>query len=341
MGRNREVHASLAGVLALVLCGASAKADAVADFYRDRTVTVVVPAGMGGSIGLYAQLFSNHFGRHIPGAPNVILQSRPGSGGVTAAAYVYNAAPRDGTVVAQLLSPSILAPVLRKAKFDATRFQWLGTISPRASVISVWHKAPATTLEALKETEVIFAAGGRTSSPAIIPMMMNKMLGTKIKVVTGYKGGGTMNKAVEQGEAHGRYNFWTGWTTRKPEWIRDGKIITLAQIGPRIPELPDVPSLRDLVKSEEHRQMLDFMSLAEKVGLAFWVAPQVPTERYLALRSAFAATMADPAFLAEAKKKNAPVEPVSGEEVARIVKDGYRVSPDVLHRLKVMIGFAK
>ena len=330
-----------ASALALALGIAAAKADAVSDFYKGQTVTVVVPAGMGGSIGLYAQLFSHHFGKHIPGTPKVILQSYPGSGGVRAAAYVYNAAPRNGTVVAQLLSPSILAPVLRKAKFDATKFQWLGTISPRASVITVWHTAPATTLEGLKKTEVVLAAGGKTSSPAIVPLMMNKMLGTRFKIVTGYKGGGTMNKAVEQGEAQGRYNFWTGWTTRKPDWIRDKKIIMITQIGPRIKELPNVPSLRDLVKTKEHRQMIDFMSLAEQVGLAFWVAPQVPKDRYVALRAAFAATMADPAFLAEAKKKSAPVDAVSGEEVARIVQAGYKVPADVVQKLKVMIGFAK
>ena len=135
---------------------------AVSDFYKGKTVTIIVPAGMGGSIGLYALLFSHHIGNHIPGSPTVITQSHPGSSGVKAASYVYNAAPRNGTVIAQLLSNSLLAPVLRKAKFDPTKFNWLGTISPRASVIGVWHTAPAQTLDAIKKTQIILASASNS-----------------------------------------------------------------------------------------------------------------------------------------------------------------------------------
>ena len=315
-----------------------ANAAPVADFYKDKTVVIVVPASLGGSIGLYGLIFSHHFGRHIPGQPTVILQSHAGSGGVKAASYVNNAAPRDGSVIGQLLSPSILAPVLRGAKFDATKFLWLGTISPRASVIGVWHTAPAQTLDAIKKTSVILSSGGKSSTTTIVPMLMNKMLGTKFKIVTGYRGGGTQNKAVEQGEVHGRYIFWTGWTTRKPHWIEKDLIKIVVQTGPRIPELPNVPSLRDLVKTDEHRQMIDFLTLSERVGLAFYLAPGVPRDRFHALRTAFAATMKDPAFLAEAKKRNAPVDFVSGEKIAAIVNKGYTIAPATLNKMKAMIG---
>ncbi len=315
-----------------------AAADAVSDFYQDKTVTVVVPAGMGGSIGLYALLFSHHFGKHIPGNPTVVTQSHPGSSGVKAASYVYNAAPRNGTVIAQLLSNSLLAPVLRRAKFDPLDFYWLGTISPRASVIGVWHTAPAQTLAQIKQTEIILASGGKSASTTIVPLMMTKMLGTRFKIVTGYRGGGNLNKAVEQGEVHGRYIFWTGWVTRKPHWIKNGLIKVLVQVGPRIPELPDIPSLRSLVKNAEHRQMLDFMGISERVGLAFWVARQVPKARASALRAAFAATMKDPAFIAEAKQRNAPIDPRTGAQVAKIVKAGYNIPPAVVARMKAMVG---
>lgn len=328
-------------VIAAALTAAAAlpaHAASVADFYKDRTVTIVVPAGLGGSIGLYGLIFSNHIGRHIPGQPTVVLQSHPGSGGVKAASYVNNAAPRDGSVIGQLLSPSILAPVLRRAKFDATKFLWLGTISPRASVIGVWHTAPAQTVDAIKKTAVILSSGGKSSTTTIVPLLMNKMLGTKFKIVTGYRGGGTQNKAVEQGEVDGRYIFWTGWTTRKPHWIKQGLIKIIVQTGPRIAELPDVPSLRDLIKNPEHRQMIDFLTLSERVGLAFYLAPQVPKDRFHALRAAFAATMKDPAFLAEAKKRNAPVDAVSGEELTRIVNQGYTIAPATLEKMKAMIG---
>jgi tripartite-type tricarboxylate transporter receptor subunit TctC len=318
-----------------------AKADAVADFYKGRTVTVVIPAGMGGSIGLYGKLFADHVGRHIPGKPNVLIQTRPGSGGIKAASYTYNAAPKDGTVIAQLLSPAILAPVLRNAKFDASKFMWLGSISPRSSVLSVWHTAPAKTVEDVKTNQIVLAAGGRATSNYIIPTLLNKIIGTKFKIVTGYKGGGNMNLAVESGEVHGRYIFWTGWTTRKADWIRDGKIRTIVQIGPRIAALPKVPSARDLASSPEHKQMFDFMSLSERVGLAFYLPPGSPRDRMEALRKSFMATMKDPDFLAAAKKRNAPINPVSGAEIAGIVSAGYKVPPEVLRNLKTMVGFGK
>ncbi len=334
----RKISMMAVTVALAALAAVPANAASVADFYRGKTVAIIVPAGMGGSIGLYALLFANHIGKHIPGQPTVITQSHPGSSGVKAASYVYNAAPRNGTVIAQLLSNSLLAPVLRKAKFDPTNFKWLGTISPRASVIGVWHTAPAQTLADMKKTEIILASGGKSASTTIVPLMMNKMLGTRFKIVTGYRGGGNLNKAVESGEVNGRYIFWTGWVTRKPHWIKQGLIKVVVQVGPRIAELPNVPSLRSLVKNPEHRQMLDFMGISERVGLAFWVAQQVPNDRFKALRAAFAATMKDPAFIAEAKKRNAPIDPRSGEEVTRIVKAGYKIPPAVVNKMKAMVG---
>jgi len=327
-------------VAAAMIFSGTAGADAVSDFYKGRTVTVVVPAGLGGSIGLYGQLFSHHIGNHIPGRPTVILAAHPGASGVKAASYVYNAAPRDGTVIAQLLSNSLLAPILRRAKFDPTKFQWLGTISPRSSVIGVWHTSPAKTLDEMKNTEVVLASGGKSAATTIVPLMMNAMLGTKFRIVTGYQGGGTMNKAVEQGEVNGRYLFWTGWTTRKPHWIKNKLVNIVVQVGPRIPELPDVPSLHSLVTDPEHRRMLDFMAISERVGLGFWVAAQVPKDRFLALRAAFDATMKDPAFIAEAKKRKAPIDPVAGAELAKVVEQGYRISPETVAKLKAMVGLA-
>lgn len=335
----KGLRAVLLAAPALVLAGA-AQADAVSDFYKDRTVTVVVPAGLGGSIGLYGLIFSHHVGKHIPGTPKVIVSAHPGASGVKAASYVYNAAPRDGTIIAQLLSNSLLAPLLRKAKFDPRKFQWLGSIDPRSSVIGVWHTAPAQTLEDMKKTETVLASGGRSASTTIVPLMMNKMIGTKFKIVTGYKGGGSLNKAVETGETHGRYIFYSGWSTRKPHWLKQGLVKIVVQIGPRIEDLPNVPSLTDLVTDPEHRQMLDFTMLSERIGLAFWTQSQVQKDRFLALRSAFEATMKDPAFLAEAKSRNAPVNAVKGPALAEIVDKGYRIPAPVLEKMKVMVGLS-
>jgi tripartite-type tricarboxylate transporter receptor subunit TctC len=330
-----------ASLIALaMICATGAQADAVSDFYKDKTVTVVVPAGLGGSIGLYALVFSHHIGRHIPGNPKIVLVAHPGASGVKAASYVYNAAPRDGTVIAQLLSNSLLAPLLRKAKFDPRKFQWLGSIDPRSSVIGLWHTAPSKSLEDIKKTETVLASGGRSASTTIVPLMMNKMIGTKFKIVTGYKGGGALNKAVEMGETHGRYIFYSGWTTRKPHWLKQGLVNIVVQIGPRIKSLPNVPSITDLVTNPEHRQMLEFTMLSERIGLAFWTQSQVQKDRFLALRTAFDATMKDPAFLAEASKRNAPVNPVRGPALAEIVRKGYQIPPAVLKKMKTMVGLS-
>jgi len=284
---------------------------------------------------------TDHIGRHVPGKPTVIVQSMPGGGGVRALSWGYNAGPRDGTVINQVLSTALAAPALRGAKFDPTKFYWLGTINPRASVIAVWHTAPARTFEDAKKNEIILAAGGASSGAAIVPIMLNRMAGMRFKPVSGYKGGGDMNKAMETGEVHGRYLPWTGLTATKAYWIRDGKVRILVQTGPRIPELSNVPSVADIVTDPDHRKMLRFMEVSDFVGQGFWVAEQAPADRRAALRKAFMDTMADPAFRADARKSKAPVDAQDGARVAGIVKAGLDISPALIAEMKKMIGFDK
>ena len=334
-------HLPLSIAAALLAAGvAAAPAQAgVADFYRGRTVTVVVSGGLGASLGLYGRLLTEHWKKHIPGNPNVILQSRPGGGGTKGAAYIYNAAPKDGTFVAEVLAPSVLAPTLRGSKFDALKFQWLGSITQRPSVVSVWHAAPATTLEGAKKKTVIMGSTGLGSETYLMPKLMNHLLGTKFKIVKGYKGGAAINKAMAQGEVQGRMNYWTGWTTVKKDWLAQGKLFHLIQYGPRIAALKDVPSMVDLVSSEEGKKMVRFIEVSELIGMGFWVAPGVPKDRVAALRSSFMATMKDPAFLADAKKRRAPVAPIAGAELDRIVAAGLNVSPALVKKMKAVYGF--
>ena len=337
MSFKRVNLALVAGAFAIGLAG-PASAD-VAGFYKGRTVTVVVPAGLGASLGLYGRLLTEHWGKHIPGNPTVIVQSRPGGGGTKGAAYVYNAAPKDGTTVAEVLAPSVLAPILRNVKFDATKFQWIGSITQRPSVVSIFHTAPATTLAGVKEKEVVMGSTGFGSETYLMPKLMNHLLGTKFKIVKGYKGGASINKAMTQGEVHGRMNYWTGWTTIKNDWLKTGKIKHLIQYGPRIPELPDVPSIGDLVKSEDGKKMIKFIEVCELIGMGFWVAPEVPKDRVAALRTSFMATMNDPAFLADAKKRRAPIAPISGAELVKVVNNGLNVSPELVAKMKAAFEF--
>jgi len=338
---SKRINLTLAALPALALIGLTApvSADAVSDFYDGKTVTVMVPSGLGATLGLYGRLTTEHLGKHIPGNPNVIIQSRPGGGGTKGAAYAYNAAPKDGTYIAEALAPSVLAPLLRKMKFDASKFQWLGSITPRPAVLSVWHKAPISDLASAQKKEAVMGSTGLGSETYLAPTLMNHIAGTKFKIVKGYKGGAKINKAMEGGEVHGRMNYWSGWTAGKPAWISGGKLRHIVSYGGDIKELPNLPRMINLAKTGEHKAMVKFLEVAPQVGMGFWVSPEVPKARVAALSKAFQAMLRDPAFLADAAKRKAPVNPVSGAKLNQIVADVYKTPAATIAKLKKVFGF--
>ncbi len=336
--RISAVAAVAAAAASLAIAPASAD---VASFYKGKNITIVVAGGAGASLGLYCRLVTAHWSKHVPGNPKFICQFKPGAGGTKAAAYMYNAAPKDGTVIGEILSPSVLAPVLRKSKFESSKFVWIGSVTPRPSVVSVWHTSPAKTVAEAKKVEVIMGSTGFGSETYILPKFMNAVLGTKFKIVRGYPGGAPINKAMEAGEVNGRMNYWTGWTTVKGAWLRDKKIIHMVQYGPKIPVLPDVPQLRSLLKTEAHKQMLTFIELSENLGMGFYLPPGVPADRVEALRKSFFATMKDPAFLADAKKRKARVDPIDGAAIEKMAKVAFSTPEPVLAELRRLLGFKK
>ena len=337
----RSILMYAAGVFGLgLLAGDNANAADVADFYKGKTVSITVSGSAGASLGLYCRLVAKHWKNHIPGNPNVICQFRPGGGGTKGAAWVYNKAKKDGTDIGEILSPSVLAPTLRGAKYDASKFIWIGSVTPRPAVVTVWHTSPAKTVQEATQKEIIMGSTGFGSETYLLPKFMNATLGTKFKIVRGYKGGAPINKAMEAGEVNGRMNYWTGWTTVKKAWLDEKKIIQLVQYGPRIPGL-DAPHLRDLLKTKAHKQMLTFLELSEHLGMGFWVPPGVPGDRVTALRKSFFATMKDPAFLAEAKSKRARVEPISGDKIEALAKAAFATPEPVISELRKLLGFKK
>ena len=336
---NPRFMLAVAPTAAMLALAGPASADAVEHFYKGKTVTVMVPSSLGATLGLYGRLTVEHLGKHIPGNPNVIIQSRPGGGGTKGAAYAYNAAPKDGTFIAEVLAPSALAPLLRDMKFDASKFQWLGSITPRPAVISVCHSAPVSDLAGARKTEAILGSTGLGSETFLAPTLLNHIAGTKFKVVKGYKGGAQINKAIESGEVHGRMNYWSGWTAGKPAWLSGNKLRHIVSYGGNIPELSGVPGMASLAKTQEQKDMVAFLETAPRIGMGFWVAPEVPKERVAALRAAFKATMRDPAFLADAKKRKAPVAPVDGEVIQAMVKKVYDTPSATIVKLKSVFGF--
>ncbi|MGH6768101.1 MAG: Bug family tripartite tricarboxylate transporter substrate binding protein [Xanthobacteraceae bacterium] len=336
----RKALAAIAGVAALAATCTPASSADEADFFRGKTVTVMIPSSLGATLGLYGRMVVDLLGKHIPGNPNVIIESRPGAGGAVGAAHAYTVAPKDGTYIAEVLAPSVTLPLLRNVKFDGSKFQWIGSLVPRPAVISVWKEStPAKTLAEAKQKEVIVGSSGKGSETFLVPTLMNRTLGTKFKIVMGYKGGAEINQAMEQGEVHGRMQYWSGWTAGKPNWLRDKKLIHFVQYGPPIKELPDVPSLKSLVKDEKTKQMITFLEAANRIGMGFWVPPGTPKARVATLRKAFESMMASAEFKAMAKKLRTPVELVKGEELQRITAEAYATPKPVIAELKETLGF--
>jgi len=280
------------------------QAAGVADFYKDRTVTIMVGFGAGGGYALYARTLGQHMGRHIPGNPNIVLQFMTGAGGNKAANYFYTVAPRNGAVFAHLSNSAALQQVLRpkRIRYDASKLNYLGRMVSMRSSLIVWHTSPAITLANFRKKTLIFGATGRAGQDYMNPMLMKNVLGFKVKVVTGYKGSRSINNAMEKGEVHAMANSWGSVKARLGQWLDKKQIVPLAMIGlTPSPDRLDIPLVLDMAKSKEDQQLLESMASTTAVGRAISTPPEIPSDRLAALRAAFDATMKDPKFLADAK----------------------------------------
>ena len=310
----------LAALIVAAALPAAAQAQSVADFYRGKTVNVYIGVGVGGEYDIQARLVARHIAKHIPGNPTVVPQNMTGAGGLKMANYLFQQAPQDGTSIGMMGNnfPATQAVGNQGVQFDANKFRWLGTIAPVVETMTVWHTAGVKSVDEVRAKEVVAGASGRGAITYFYPAMMNALLGTKFKIVTGYPGGNEINLAMERGEVHARNNTWSSWKATRPEWIKDKKITVLVQAGPRAADL-DAPSVEDLAKTPEDRQLIELIVSGTQLGRPLAIAPDAPEDRVAALRAAFRATMADPEFRAEAAKLNFEVDPVDGEALQKVV----------------------
>jgi tripartite-type tricarboxylate transporter receptor subunit TctC len=324
-------------LLSLLVGGRPALADPVADFYAGKTVNVLIGVGVGGEYDLQARLVARHLGKHIPGHPTVVPQNMTGAGGLKMINYLYTVAPRDGTNIGMIQNafPALQAAGLPGVQFDAGKMQWLGTIAAVNETMAVWHTAGVKSIEDVRKRETVAGASGRGAITFTYPAMMNELLGTKFKIVTGYPGGNQINLAMERGEVEARNNTWSSWKATKPDWLRDKKIFVIAQAGPRAADL-DAPSVEDLARDPQQRQLIELVVSGTQLGRPF-ATNAAPPERVAALRAAFAATMKDPEFLAEAARSGFEVEPVLGEPMQRIVDKVLATPKDVAIRAKALL----
>ena len=307
-------------LLGLFMASSPARAESVADFYRGKTVNVLIGVGVGGEYDIQARLVARHIGKHIPGNPTVVPQNMTGAGGLRMINYLYNVAPKDGTAIGMVANsfPAMQAAGIAGVEFDAAQMQWIGTIAPVVETMAVWSASGVKSIEDARKREVVAGASGRGAITFIYPQMMNEFLGTKFKIVTGYPGGNQINLAMERGEVEARNNTWSSWKATKAAWLAEKKITVIAQAGPRAADL-DAPSVEDAASTPEERQLIELVVSGTQLGRPL-ATNAAPAERVAALRAAFAATMKDPEFLAEAKSLNFEVDPVVGEKMQRVVE---------------------
>jgi len=305
-------------LLASVAAG-PASAQSIADFYRGRTVNMLVGVGAGGEYDLLARTLAKHLTRHIPGNPIVVTQNMTGASGLKMANFMYAQAPRDGTYIGVIQHTLIAAQAvnLPGVQFDAAKFRWLGSIAPVVETMAVWHTTGVTSVEDAKKKEIIAGGTARGAITYGFPSLMNELVGTRFKIVTGYNGGNQINLAMECGEVEARNNTWSSWKTTKPQWLKDKKIAVIAQAGPRAPDL-DAPSLEDMARNGDERRIIELVVSGTQFGRPFTITPDTPEDRVRALRAAFQAVMKDKDFRAEMANLDFEVNPVSGEALEAV-----------------------
>jgi tripartite-type tricarboxylate transporter receptor subunit TctC len=318
---------------------------AIAQNVIDRPVIIYVAGTAGGGIDLYARLVSRHLGRHIPGNPQVTVQTMPGAGGIRAANFLAQQAPKDGTAMTSFAGGPILEPLIgsRKTDYDSSKFTWIGAISKDVGMCISWAQSPFKTIQDAQKREMVVAGTGAGSDTDTWPVILNELIGTKFKLVTGYQGTQETVMAIERGEAHGRCTFsLSALRTAKPDWLRDKKINVLLQMAlEKHHEFMNVPLVYDLVSKPEDRQLLDLMIGTTAMARPFAGPPGLDPAKATLLRRAFDATMKDPAFVAESKKLQAEIIPTTGEDLNKLVARLYATPKPVVERVKKFLGPAK
>lgn len=307
-------------------------------------VTIQVAGTAGGGIDIYARFLARHIGRHLPGNPAVNVQDMPGAGGIRAANYLADSAPRDGSVLATFPGGPLIEPLIgaRNPGYDMSRFQWIGAMSRDVTLCVSWAAGPFQTIEDTRKREFIVAGTGAGSETDSYPLALNAALGMKTRIITGYLGSKETFLAIESGEVHGRCGLsLSSLRAAKPDWLRDKKINLLLQIGAeKNASIPEAPYVFDFPMKAEDRQMLELLMIGTVLGRAFAAPPGTPAARVDMLRRAFDATMSDPAFLEEAARTQSDIAPTTGIEAQGIMTRVYATPKAVTERVRAMVNGA-
>jgi len=311
----------------------TARSQSVEEFYKGKTVNLVIGFSAGGGYDLYARHLARHIGKHIPGQPTILPQNMPGAGSLKAANFIYTAAPKDGSTFGTFARSTGINPLLESgATFDGTKFSWLGSVTDDVSTCLTWHTSAVKTWKDFLEKPVTLGGQGISSDPDIFARLYKNVFGAPIKLVSGYPGTNEITLAMERGEVDGLCGLsWSTIKTRHAAWLRDKKVNIIVQSAfKKVPELGNVPLVMELTKDKAKLQILKLLLAAQEMARPFAAPPGIPANRKAALAAAFDATMKDPQYLAEAQKTNIDVNPVSGKALDELLAELYATPKDVV-----------
>ncbi|MCC2098951.1 MAG: hypothetical protein KDJ29_18820 [Hyphomicrobiales bacterium] len=343
MRKTLLIALPLAGVAAMAMT--PARADAVADFYKGKTVSIFVGVSPGGIYSTFAQFLAKHMQQYVPGKPEIIVKHMPGAGGQKVMNYVYNVAPKDGTAILTPNSNPVKSYLfgVGRPKYDPQKFQWIGAWSYSTVALTLLKKnAPGVnSIADAQKKQVILGSIGRTTTSYQIPLMMNNLLGAKFKIIPGYRGGSPIRLAMEKGEVAGWSGQWAGMKLRKPEWVKNNMLAVLYQVAPKKnKDLPNTPLLTELAKDDDQKAMFEVLS-STVMDRAVALPPGVPKARVDALATALMATLKDEKFIADVTKRGFDIDPTSAADVTAIVGKIMGLSKPRLAKLKAAMGFKK
>ncbi len=327
---------------AAVLCFAAlttsaARADEVADFYKGKTVQLIVGYGPGGGYDVYARVLSRHIGKYIPGNPSVVVQNMPGAGSMLSANTLFNSSPKDGTVIATFARGLPAEELLGKegVQFKSAQFNWIGSMNEEVSICVARADSPIKKFEDLYTTPLKIGGTGPGADTDFFPKFLNGLLGTKFDLATGYPGGNDVNVAIERGEVQGRCGFsFSSLVATRPQWVQEKFLTILVQMAlKKHPDMPDIPLVMDFARNAEERQLMTVVFSRQTMGRPFTAPPNVPADRVAALRYAFDQALADPQLLEEADKAKMELNPVNGQAIQDVIAEVFKTPPDQVARL--------
>lgn len=345
MKTSRFLHAAAGAAFACTLATASANAQAPADFYKGRTLTIIVGSSAGGGFDLYARLLGRHMQRHMPGAPNIVVSNMPGAGSIRLAQHIYAVAPKDGTVLGAVFSGAIMDPLLgartNKVEYDAAKFTYVGSANSEAYVCLARKDAKAQTFADALNTELVLGASASGGSTLDFPTLLRNVLGAKFKIVNGYPGTNEISLAIESGEVQGACGYaWTTLQGRRRNWITDNLVNILVQEVPEPhPEMTKmgVPVAQQFAKTEEQRRILDLVYAQLRFGRPYVTSPGVPEDRVATLRKAFVDTFNDAELRKEADKLQIDVDVLEGGAMQKLVAELYTTPADIVEKTRAAL----